>query len=303
MATVEHCLYCFEALSASLEKRSPMSLYQVQTSWDSYPKGLDEDDSEVETSSAAEPGDSEPVSRPTPRHPSVQRIADNRNSSRSSGSSTPASSSSNSLSVESAASTPGSSGSYSPVGLHPRRTSQRGGEITESPLFVTWNTIEPSSQHPRSLRGCIGTFESLPIASGLASYALTSALQDHRFSPISLRELPTLEVSVTLLTDFEPCKDAMDWELGIHGLRISFYARNKRYGACYLPDVAVEQGWDKEETIVSLMRKAGWSGKKEKWTEVGDLKCVRFQGKAESAGWDEYKNWKEWVEKGGEGKN
>jgi AMMECR1 domain-containing protein len=95
----------------------------------------------------------------------------------------------------------------------------------------------------------------------------------------------------------------MDWELGIHGLRISFYARNKRYGACYLPDVAVEQGWDKEETIVSLMRKAGWSGRTERWNEVGDLKCVRFQGKAESAGWEEYKNWKEWVQKGANGED
>lgn len=91
----------------------------------------------------------------------------------------------------------------------------------------------------------------------------------------------------------------MDWELGVHGIRISFYARNKRYGACYLPDVAVEQGWDKEETIVSLMRKAGWREKREeKWREVGDFKLVRFQGKAESVGYDEFKAWREWVGKG-----
>jgi hypothetical protein len=139
MATVEHCLYCFEVLSASLEKRNPMSLYQVQTSWDTYPKGLDAEDSDVdEEPLPVEPIDSEPaaLSRPTPRHPSVQRVAD-RSSSSSSGNSTPASSnSSNNLSVESAATTPGRTGSYSPVGLHPRRTSQRGGDITESPLFV-----------------------------------------------------------------------------------------------------------------------------------------------------------------------
>jgi AMMECR1 domain-containing protein len=110
-----------------------------------------------------------------------------------------------------------------------------------------------------------------------------------------LRELPSLEVSVTLLTDFEDAKDAMDWELGVHGIRISFYAKNRRYGACYLPDVAVEQGWDKEETIVSLMRKAGWGGRKEKWSEVGDLKVVRFQGAAESVGYDEFKAWRDWV--------
>jgi len=90
----------------------------------------------------------------------------------------------------------------------------------------------------------------------------------------------------------------MDWELGVHGIRISFYARNKRYGACYLPDVAVEQGWDKEETVVSLMRKAGWGGRREKWSEVGDLKVVRFQGAAESVAWDEFRGWREWVRRG-----
>ncbi len=105
-------------------------------------------------------------------------------------------------------------------------------------------------------------------------------------------------MSVTLLTDFETAKDAMDWELGVHGIRISFYARNKRYGACYLPDVAVEQGWDREETVVSLMRKAGWGGKREKWAEVGDLKVVRFQGAAESVGWEEFGRWREWVRRG-----
>ena len=120
-----------------------------------------------------------------------------------------------------------------------RHTSQRhGSTLTESPLFVTWNTVSPRSG-TRSLRGCIGTFESLPLSSGLSSYALTSALSDHRFSPITKDELGTLEASVTLLTDFETASDAMDWEVGVHGVRISFFARNKRFGACYLPDVAV----------------------------------------------------------------
>jgi uncharacterized protein (TIGR00296 family) len=148
------------------------------------------------------------------------------------------------------------------------------------------------------LRGCIGTFEPQDLDEGLSSYALISALQDMRFSPITARELPSLEVAVTLLTDFEDADDAMDWELGKHGLRISFYYHGKRYGSTYLPDVAVEQGWTKEETVVSLMRKAGWVGKKDKWTEV-DLKVVRYQGKKESLEYAEYKRWRDWVDKNG----
>lgn len=90
----------------------------------------------------------------------------------------------------------------------------------------------------------------------------------------------------------------MDWEVGVHGIRISFYHHHKRYGATYLPDVCVEQGWTKEECMVSLMRKAGWLGRKEKWAEVADLKVVRYQGMAESVDYEEFKTWREWVKKG-----
>ena len=176
--------------------------------------------------------------------------------------------------------------------LNTANSSSTSLNIDESPLFVTWNTID---SHGHSLRGCIGTFEALPLAEGLSSYALTSALHDTRFSPISLRELPSLSVSVTLLTDFEPAADELDWELGTHGIRISFLTKGRRYGACYLPDVATEQDWTKEETMVSLMRKAGWGGKKEKWREVGDIKVVRFRGDALSLDYKEFKAWRVWV--------
>ncbi|RDL32587.1 AMMECR1-like protein [Venustampulla echinocandica] len=299
MATVEHCLYCFEVLGAALDKRTPMSLSQVQSSWAEYVKTLDES---TPTYSLDDTPPKDKEAEAAPRNPAVQRLADldSRKSSSSgeSGSSTPATPGSLSLSRSSPATTPSSTPSFAPV--HPKRNN-RPSEIYESPLFVTWNTISSSSSHHRSLRGCIGTFEALPLSTGLASYALTSALKDHRFNPITRSELPTLEVSVTLLTDFEDAKDAMDWELGTHGTRISFTAKGRRYGACYLPDVAVEQGWDKEETIVSLMRKAGWGGRRDKWREVEDLKVVRFRGAAESVRCEEYKAFKQVVE--GKGKN
>ena len=168
--------------------------------------------------------------------------------------------------------------------------------ITESPLFVTWNVVGHDGH--RSLRGCIGTFEDQELEDGIASYALTSALHDSRFSPVRLAELPSLEVSVTLLTDFEDCDDADDWTLGVHGLRISFVYHGRRHGATYLPDVATEQGWTKEETLVSLMRKAGWMGRRDRWREV-EVDCVRYQGKKESLEFAEYKRWRTWVDETG----
>ena len=70
---------------------------------------------------------------------------------------------------------------------------------------------------------------------------LVSAFDDTRFPSISLSELHTLSTSITLLTDFEAAANALDWEVGMHGIRISFQDRGKRFGATYLPNVAVEQ--------------------------------------------------------------
>jgi AMMECR1 domain-containing protein len=95
--------------------------------------------------------------------------------------------------------------------------------------------------------------------------------------------------------NFTPCADPLDWDLDTHGIRISFTHHSRRYSATYLPDVAVEQGWNKEETIVSLMRKAGWSGRSKDWTKVFDLKCIRYEGKKASLDYQAWKEWRDWV--------
>ncbi|KAG4430146.1 hypothetical protein IFR05_014369 [Cadophora sp. M221] len=288
MASVEQCIYCFEILSTNLNNEVPISLPRIQETWPAYLKGLDD---KLDASPRSDPPTSEEIeaavgqktSSSRLRLPVLQRLGGSNNSSPSP--STPSSASTSSLATSTTATTPES---FSTGGLDPRRT------ITRSPLFVTWNTVSPRTGN-RSLRGCIGTFEAQDLESGLESYTLISALEDTRFSPISYSELPSLEVSVTLLIDFEDTEDQLDWDLGVHGLKITFYVKNKRYGACYLPDVPVEQGWTKEETIVSLMRKAGWTGRRDKWREVDNFKGTRFQGKAKSLVWDEYSKWRQWI--------
>lgn len=176
-------------------------------------------------------------------------------------------------------------------------------KLPDSPLFVTWN--KESSSH--KLRGCIGTFEPQHLESGLQQYALTAyvhlapcvvvniceliaacrALEDTRFNPIRARDLPELTCAVSILTDFEAVEDPMDWELGVHGLRVSFIYHGRRLGATYLPDVPTEQGWTKEETLISLMRKAGWSGKSTEWRKV-DLHVTRYKGTKASLTWGDY---------------
>lgn len=120
-----------------------------------------------------------------------------------------------------------------------------------SPLFVTWKIGKD-----KRLRGCIGTFSAMELHSGLREYAITSALKDSRFSPITRDELPRLTVSVSILQvsflvvpcfakldnisyltqGFEEARGHLDWTLGIHGIRIEFLnERGARRTATYLP--------------------------------------------------------------------
>lgn len=95
----------------------------------------------------------------------------------------------------------------------------------------------------KRLRGCIGTFNAMNLQSGLREYALTSAFKDSRFSPMTRDEFPKLSVSVSILRHFEDGDDYLDWEVGVHGIRIEFINEkgNKRT-ATYLPEVASDQG-------------------------------------------------------------
>ncbi|KHJ30642.1 putative ammecr1 family protein [Erysiphe necator] len=174
--------------------------------------------------------------------------------------------------------------------------------VPNAPIFVTWDIISPLDSNKLSLRGCIGTFESSPLDESLSNYALTSALHDPRFPPIALHELPNLSVSVTLLHDFETCNDPMDWVLGRHGIRVHVRAKKKSWNSCYLPDVAVEQGWDQEQCVFNCMQKSGWDGTKLTWRTVDEIKVIRFQGSKMSMNFREWKDWRDWMDKQPTGK-
>lgn len=340
MATPAHCFFCFEVLSASFDHREPPVLQKVLDVYDKYtlrdnptkdgvpdaavedklplePTGGesdeegDEDDDEDRGQEEEQRIHHRNAPSAGPQNPSISRLQASTSSSRSSSASSPSLNSSTLSSSHVTARSSTTSVLSSPPSYASRLS------VTDTfPLFVTWNTLSRSGH--KSLRGCIGTFEALPLASGLSTYALTSAFDDTRFSPIPASLLPGLSCSLTLLAEFEPCRDAMDWTLGVHGLRISFTHRSRRHGATYLPDVAVEQGWTKEETVESLMKKAGWDGgyghgvarrllrgsgrgeqlsAKQPWEEVSDFKAVRYTGLKSSANYQEWKEWRDWVDK------
>ncbi|KAF2717667.1 hypothetical protein K431DRAFT_288373 [Polychaeton citri CBS 116435] len=334
MATQAHCAYCFESLAASFEQRQPLSLAQVEDLWEQYhatdskvdkseSPSQPQQDEEGEVSEDGDDDDAEMTEAETdePVHPkpaAISRLLNSKSQSATSSSSslhsTESSNSSSKAQSSSASEASGGTGTQTPASSLSSRSSlfsfgkkrqqqkedvKRTSQLESHPLFVTWNLTSKSGH--KNLRGCIGTFEPQELDQGLRSYALTSAFEDMRFSPIPASQLPTLSCDVTLLTDFsQPTEDGLDWELGKHGIRISFYRHGRRYGATYLPSVAHEQGWTKEETMVSLMRKAGWNGSGsgawlKTWKE-GKGELVRYEGKKIELSYSEWKPWREWVD-------
>ncbi|KAI4259993.1 MAG: hypothetical protein LQ352_000489 [Teloschistes flavicans] len=330
MATVTHCLYCFEVLSASLEKRDHLSLSHVEDLWARFQTrdhdaqkgtlhglsdnpnhdtdlGEDDDDLMSESDEGQEDllsGEEEPqAAEPATKKsilplPSISRLQASPSSASASSTPSSISASSSRLGLDDSSSKTSSSTSIFSFG---RRSQQPSPGVREDryPLFVTWNTF--SGRGHKSLRGCIGTFEPQELSAGLKNYALTAAFDDTRFAPIDSSELPSLATHLTLLHTFTPCAHPLDWSLGKHGLRISFTHQGRRFGATYLPDVAVEQGWTKEETVVSLMRKAGWTGRSREWRTVGDLRAVRYEGEGADCRWNIWREWRDWVDRIGEG--
>ena len=203
MATIAHCLFCFDVLSASLERRQHLGLPQVQDLWSRFQSSLEkgaqrgladveandeEDDQDIEDSadplsdsdhdvdelsSDGEGPAVETAAAPsTLRLPTISRLqAPSPASASTSSIPSSASASSSQFGFEDNSSKTSSNTSIFSFGRRSKQPSPARRE-EQYPLFVTWNTI--SSRGHKSLRGCIGTFEAQDLATGLENYALTA---------------------------------------------------------------------------------------------------------------------------------
>lgn len=150
---------------------------------------------------------------------------------------------------------------------------------------------EPTAAAAYDLRGCIGTLAKRNLQHALSEFAITSALHDRRFDPISIHELPMLRVGVSLLVKYEVCQDCLDWVVGVHGIIIKFGGNNnntgEQYSATYLPEVAKDQSWNQKEAVVSLIRKAGYHGHVTNEL-LSSIHCTRYQSSKFRVSYQDY---------------
>jgi hypothetical protein len=112
----------------------------------------------------------------------------------------------------------------------------------------------------RALRGCIGRFTTdLALYRSVQELVISAALKDERFSPLKLTELSQVSIEISVIGNLEKISDPSEFIPGEHGLLIKEGLRS----GTFLPQVARETGWDKEEILGRCARdKAhiGWDG-------------------------------------------
>ena len=98
------------------------------------------------------------------------------------------------------------------------------------------------------LRGCLGQFTSdKPLIELVAEMAQASATNDPRFrsNPITPNELNQLKLEISVLSPMKKTNNPLSLRLGIDGI----YITDGKTSGCFLPQVATETGWTKEEFL------------------------------------------------------
>ena len=124
-----------------------------------------------------------------------------------------------------------------------------------------------------NLRGCIGIINSSnKIINNIHNYTIMSAFNDNRFKPVNIKEITDLSYSISLLNETEFLDNIDNWKLGLDGIHLNC----SNNSAFYLPQVPIEQNWNKLQTLESLCVKGRLN--KNCWKHNDDCKLYINKG-------------------------
>lgn len=108
----------------------------------------------------------------------------------------------------------------------------------------------------KDLRGCIGSIVGAePLVENVIGNAINAALNDPRFPEVTAAELDRIEIEISVLTPLRSVPGPEAIVVGRHGVVLERGGRR----AVFLPQVAPEQGWDRDTMLDHLAVKAGLS--------------------------------------------
>ncbi len=88
---------------------------------------------------------------------------------------------------------------------------------------------------------------------------IASATQDNRFSKVDVQELEDIDIEISVLTPLVKINSIDEFILGKHGI----YIKKNGMTGTFLPQVAAQTGWTKEEFIGHCAQDKvgiGWNG-------------------------------------------
>ena len=129
-----------------------------------------------------------------------------------------------------------------------------------------------------ALRGCIGNIVATrPLIDTVCRMAVESSFHDPRFPPLNDFELDQIEIEISVLSPLVRISSPEEIQTGLHGV----YLRRGIRSGLLLPQVATEQGWNRDNFLTHTCYKAGlqrdsW---KEAETELFTFTAVVFSEK------------------------
>ncbi len=120
-------------------------------------------------------------------------------------------------------------------------------ELTGKMAGVEYGGMFVTLRQDGRLRGCMGSFSPEPDMLATLHQVAASASHDPRFRghPSTPADLPDIEIEISILSKPEETDDPLSLELGRHGILIE----NPAGRGCFLPQVAAEFGWNKEQFL------------------------------------------------------
>ncbi len=104
------------------------------------------------------------------------------------------------------------------------------------------------------LRGCIGHIPpDYPLGRAVGAMAMQAAFNDPRFEQLKFSEFSDVAIEISALSPTKEIKGIEEIVVGRDGVIIAKDGRS----AVFLPQVAVEEKWGREELLTNLCRKAG----------------------------------------------
>jgi len=138
-------------------------------------------------------------------------------------------------------------------------TSENARLLVKRGAFVTLK------KHGR-LRGCIGYLDPiLPLCQTVIQASIYAATKDVRFNSVSLDELNDLEIEISVLSPLKKINNPRSIIVGKHGLLI---CKGDKRGVL-LPQVPVENHWNRETFLQQACQKAGLS--RNAWRHGADI--------------------------------